>query len=162
MSVNIRRKVTAISLMFVAATLTSCGTSQGVNPSAEQVEVQLTNVMYDTADQLDVGEWSPIGGRPRPAPCTGTETSKFGWSIGAESQGEEPLEDAKVVRDYWRSLGMDARLVEGPNPAVYGSGAGTAAIEFSSGPRRYSIWATSLCAIGNSADLEHRPTLPPR
>lgn len=162
MSIAIRRTVTAIAWMLVAAVLASCSTPQGKIPSAEQVEAQLTTVMYDTADQLNIGEWSPIGGRPRPAPCTGTETSKFGWSIGADYQGKEPLEDAKVVRDYWQSLGMSARLVDGPNPSVYGSGAGAAAIEFSSGPRRYSIWATSLCGAGSSADLERRPTLPPR
>ncbi len=157
-----QRTLSVLGILVAAATLASCSTPQGASTPAEQVEAQLTTVMYDTADQLNVGEWSPIGGRPRPAPCIGTETSKFGWSIGADYQGKEPLEDAKVVRDYWQSLGMSARLVDGPNPSVYGSGAGAAAIEFSSGPRRYSIWATSLCGAGNSADLERRPTLPPR
>lgn len=152
-----RRATAALMSVIVSLSVTACVPADTNHLSAVQVENRLVELLTNTAKQLAVGGWDTTGGRPRPSPCDQPDTSKFAWTI-ATSPGVDALADAQRIRDYWASLGMTARLVERPRPAVYAHGGGNVAgVAFISDRDSYLISGNSLCADGNSADLEDRP-----
>lgn len=141
--------------------LTACDGADAKQQSSEEVEEQLVTTMVRTGERLPTREWQPQSGRPAPEPCGEKGKAQFSWSLIAEPD-ESHLTDAETVRDYWRSLGMNVRLVKDPVPTVYARGGGFTSMSFSPAPGLYHLSGTSLCFSGDSAELEGRPTMSPR
>lgn len=156
-----RRRLSISALAMLSLLLGSCAEPDVAPSSASEVEEALISLMTDAAAQLPVGKWEPVGGRPAPGPCPGDYRARFSWSISAP-RGVDPLADAKRIASYWSGLGMRTRLVEAPIPSVFATGGGVQGASFVTGPSLYAMHGTSLCAEGDSADLEDRPTVPPR
>lgn len=140
--------------------LTACDGSDAKQQSSEEVEEQLVVTMVHTGERLPTREWQPQSGRPAPGPCGEKGKALFSWSLIAEPD-ESHLIDAETVRDYWKSLGMDVRLVKDPVPTVYARGGGFRSMSFSTAPGLYHLSGTSLCFPGDSAELEDRPKASP-
>ena len=162
MTTRLGRRLTVVTCAFIVTLLSisGCNAPQRIDRTAPQVEELLVSVVSTSADQLDVSEWEQRGGRPRPSPCSQPHTSHFTWTIKA-APGDEPLSDAEKMKAYWEGLGMQARLVTGSRPAVYASGGDVTAIAFNTDAHSYTISGSSLCADGNPADLDDRPSITP-
>lgn len=137
-----------------------CSSSGASERTTAEVESLLISTISDTAPIAASTDWKLNSGRPAPTPCGDQAVTKFAWSITTD-RGHDPETDARQVYEYWTGLGMKTRLVEKPIPAVYARGGNIRTVAFSTGPALYSISGTSLCAPGNSVELEERPTLPP-
>lgn len=140
--------------------LAACSSADAEPQSSEEVEEQLVMTMVHTGERLPTREWQPQSGRPAPGPCGEKGKALFSWSLIAEPD-ESHLIDAETVRDYWKSLGMDVRLVKDPVPTVYARGGGFRSMSFSTAPGLYHLSGTSLCFAGDSAELEDRPKASP-
>lgn len=158
---KVRRPLLFSALAMLSLLLGSCAEPDVPPGNASEVEETLVSLMTDSAAQLPVGKWEPVGGRPAPGPCRGKDRARFSWSISAP-RGTAPLADAKRIASFWSGLGMHTRLVEAPVPSVFATGGGVKGLSFVTGPSLYAVHGTSLCAEGDSADLEDRPTVPPR
>jgi len=86
------------------------------------------------------------------APCGSDGTAEISHTV-ASQPGQDHLADARVIRDYWLSLGMEVRLVEDPIPVVYATGGPVRRMSFGTGPALYDISGTSLCGVGDAAEL---------
>ncbi len=156
-----RLLLTISALTTLALLLGGCTQTDAASATAFDAEKSLVSLMTDSAAQLPVGKWEPVGGRPAPGPCRGEDRARFSWSISAP-RGTAPLADAKRIASYWSGLGMHTRLVEAPIPSVFATGGGVKGLSFVTGPSLYAVHGTSICADGESAALEDRPTVAPR
>lgn len=139
-------------LLMGALTLAGCDSGEGTTLTATQERDQLLKVVDETAAQLPGHIWNPVGASPVAAPCGSDGNAQTSHTV-ASQPGTDQLADAKTIRDYWRSLGMEVRLVETPIPVVYATGGPVQRMSFGTGPALYDISGTSLCAVGDAAEL---------
>lgn len=157
---NSRLLFSALLAASILMCTPGCSSHGASERTTAEVESLLISTISDTAPIAASTDWRMNSGRPAPAPCGGQTVTKFAWSITTD-RGHDPENDARRVYEYWTRLGMKTRLVEKPIPAVYARGGNIRTVAFSTGPALYSISGTSLCAPGNSVELENRPTVPP-
>lgn len=114
----------------------------------------LVQTIEDTAAQLDVQGWN----RDHAAEVGNCgakrgERVNYSYGFGAPAPGGDHGADARTVADYWRSLGMQVRVVDDPVYVVYGTGGPTEGLSFSTAPGNYYIAGESLCVPGDADAL---------
>lgn len=148
-----RRAVFGVTAALAGAViLASCSAGKGSAVTASQERDRLLQVVSDTAAQLPGHAWEAVGASPVAAPCGSDGTAETSHTV-ASQPGEDHLTDARVIRDYWVSLGMEVRLVEDPIPVVYATGGPVQRMSFGTGPALYDISGTSHCGVGDAAEL---------
>lgn len=80
----------------------------------------------------------------------------YTYGYGAPAPDSDRGADAQIIADYWKSLGMQVRVVDTPVYVVYASGGPVAGLSFSTAPGDYYIAGTSLCVPGDAADLREQ------
>ena len=130
--------------------------------SAREGRDRVVELVFNTAEQLDVSGWWPRNGVASAQECTpkssgGLEhaTSSYSYDRWAP-QGTDHIEDAKRVAEYWESLGMSVRTINPTkDPVVFGEGGPVARAEFDTDApeKSYSIGATAPCSSGDAFTL---------
>lgn len=119
----------------------------------------LITTIEDSAAQLDVVGWHRDHA-PEVGDCGGQqgERADYAYGYGAPAPDSDRGADAKIIADYWTSLGMQVRVVETPVYVVYASGGPVAGLSFSTAPGDYYIAGTSLCVPGDATELRTQGT----
>ncbi len=157
-SVNrpIRRKTGSVLAVALVLTSGAACTSERVISAYEGRDraVQLT---VDSIAELDVTGWKARNVGPWAQSCTlkgETSGAQYGFDLWAP-RGEEPMRDAKLVAAYWKSLGMEVRIIDQGGPVVYGKGGPVLRADFDThaADNSYSLGATAPCALGSPIEL---------
>lgn len=111
----------------------------------------LVATIENTASKVNVGGWNHDRS-PEPGDCGERrgERVDFMYGYGAPSPGTGFEADAQTVADFWRSLGMQVRIVDDPVYTVYATGGPIEGLSFSTAPGDYYISGTSLCVEGDA------------
>lgn len=144
----------ALLLSSVLLVVSACGTSKEAEMSPDEARNALVSTIEASAAQLDVAGWSRSHA-PEVGDC-GAQAgmrANYSFTYGAPAPEDHHEADARAVAEYWRSLGMEVRLVESPAYVVYGSGGPVEGLTFSTGPGNYFIAGESLCASGDADEL---------
>lgn len=114
----------------------------------------LVTTIEDSAAKLDATGWNRDHA-PEVGDCDGQqgERANFTYGYGAPAPDSDRGADAKIIADYWTSLGMQVRVVDTPLNVVYASGGPVAGLSFSTAPGDYYIAGTSLCVPGDAAEI---------
>ncbi|MCQ1999370.1 hypothetical protein [Arthrobacter zhaoxinii] len=122
----------------------------------------MVELVFNTAEQLDVTGWWPRNGSAGAQECTpesshglGDATASYSYDRWAP-QGTDHVEDAQRVADYWESLGMTVRTINPTkDPVVFGEGGPVLRAEFDTDApeQSYSIGATAPCSPGDAWTL---------
>lgn len=136
--------VLSVTVFVASLQLTSCVAASQAATDVKAARDSLVATVENSAAQLDVAGWSQSHA-PEVGDCgsTGGERANYSFTYGAPAPSSDRAADARKVADYWRSLGMQVRLVESPDFVVYGSG----------GPSRDSL---SLPARATTSSPESR------
>lgn len=139
------------SLMLVMPACSMTGEDE-MNPS--QARDALTGTVEDSAAQLDVDGWVSSHA-PEVGDCGAQsgERVNYSFTYGAPAPDDDHESAARTMADYWRSLGMQVRVVESPSYVVYGSGGPVEGLTFSTGPGNYFIAGESLCVPGDADEI---------
>lgn len=114
----------------------------------------LVATVQNTAARLNVEGWNEDRS-PEPGNCGERrgDAVNFMYGYGAPSPETNFEEDARIVADYWKSLGMAVRVVDAPVHTVYASGGPVEGLSFSTAPGDYYISGTSLCVEGDADSI---------
>lgn len=126
-------------------TLTGCTQEEKMTP--DEARASLIQITQDTATQLGVSGWKRRGGASVGSCRDGVN---WGYTEYAPVPDSVPLDDVKIVADYWESLGLTVQVNTEKSPVVFGSGGPVAAISFGAGPNTYNIAGTSICVPGDA------------
>ena len=120
----------------------------------EEARDTLVATIRDTAALIDGPDWAETS-EPAAQECAagGARGTKYGYTYSAPRPDRDRLADVEKVAEYWKSLGMDVRILP-ERPAVYGAGGPVQNISFSTDPGDYGIAATSLCGLGDPDENE--------
>jgi len=149
-----QRLSAALLLVGLLLIVSACGVSKEAKMSPGEARDSLVSTVEDSAAQLDVAGWSRSHA-PEVGDCGSGSGNRanYSYTYGAPAPDSDREADARKVADYWRSLGMEVRLVESPAYVVYGSGGPVEGLTFSTGPGNYFIAGESLCVPGDAAEL---------
>ncbi|KEP76072.1 hypothetical protein HR12_10605 [Microbacterium sp. SUBG005] len=138
------------SLMMLAA----CTTSKEATMSPSEARDTLIRTIQDTAAQLEVQGWNRDGAA-EVGNCGAQrgERVNYTYGYGAPAPDSDHAADARTVADYWRSIGMQVRVVDTPVHVVYGTGGPTEGLSFSTAPGNYYIAGESLCVPGDVDEI---------
>lgn len=147
----IARSGIAVALIGAALVTAACGTEKEAVMTPDEARDALVATIENTASKLNVDGWNRDRS-PEPGNCGERrgELVNFMYGYGAPSPGTDFGADAQIVADYWRSLGMDVRVVAAPVYTVYGTGGPVEGLSFSTAPGDYYISGTSLCVEGDA------------
>lgn len=150
----VRGAASSVTVLVAGLLLTSCVASLEATASADEARDALVSTVEDSAAQFDVAGWSRSHA-PEVGDCGpgSGDRANYSYTYGAPAPDSDREADARRVADYWRSLGMEVRLVESPAYVVYGSGGPVEGLTFSTGPGNYFIAGESLCVPGDAAEL---------
>lgn len=145
------RSAMGVALIGAALMTAACGTTMEAAMTPDEARDALVTTIENTASKLDVGGWNRDRS-PEPGNCGERrgELVNFMYGYGAPSPGADFSADVQIVADYWRSLGMDVRVVDAPVYTVYGTGGPVEGLSFSTAPGDYYISGTSLCVEGDA------------
>lgn len=132
-------------------TLAGCAQSKEDSMTPAEARDALVSTIEDSAAQLNVAGWHRDHA-PEVGDCGNQQGQRVNYSYGygAPAPDSDRGADAKVIADYWRSLGMQVRVVDTPLYVVYASGGTVAGLSFSTAPGDYYIAGTSLCVPGDA------------
>lgn len=138
------------SLMLLAA----CTASEEETVTPSEARDTLIRTIEDTAAQLDVKGWN----RDHAAEVGNCgaqrgERVNYSYGAGAPAPDGDHAANARTVADYWRSLGMEVRIVDAPAYVVYGTGGPVEGLSFSTAPGNYYIAGESSCVPGDADEL---------
>lgn len=147
----------AVALVLVLATTqmtSACAASKEEVVSSTNAREALVATVEETAGVLEVTGWN-WDGAPEVGNCGARRGERVDWTYGygAPPPDGDHGADAQRVADFWRSLGMDVRIVESPVPAVYGTGGPVRGLTFITAPGDYYIAGTSLCVPGDADEI---------
>lgn len=131
--------------------LSGCALARDVKMNPSEARDALTRTIEDTAAQLDVPGWNRDHA-PEVGDC-GERRANYTYGFGAPAPDSDHAADARIVADYWRSLGMQVRVVEDPLYVVYGTGGPVGGLSFSTAPGDYYIAGESLCVPGDADEI---------
>ncbi|WP_434993124.1 hypothetical protein [Arthrobacter sp. Ld5] len=126
--------------------------------SAREGRDRVVELVIDTTQQLDATGWWPRNGVAWAQECSnepGNESASYSYDRWAP-QGTDHIEDAKRVAEYWESLGMTVRTVNGStSPTLFAEGGPVARAEFDThaSDKSYSVGATAPCSPGDAFAL---------
>ena len=155
------RGLKVIAGLSVAAamlgTVAACAGAEGDDMSPEQARDALVRTVEDSAALLDVSGWT-WDGAPEVGNCGQSrgERVDYSYGYGAPRPDNDNAADAQKIADYWRTLGMEVRVVDEPLIVVYATGGPVGGLSFSTAPGDYHIAGTSLCVPGNADDIRKR------
>jgi hypothetical protein len=147
------RTAASVAVLSAGLVLAGCGSNQGAQMTPQEARDQLVEVVKATAEQVTPDGWSDMGS-PTWGACSvgGGDGVKSSWYYT-----HEPLSDhdtnAQKVAEYWKSLGMDVRVVNDPTISVYAEGGAATAISFHTEPGLYTVSGTSVCVPGTPEDM---------
>ncbi|WP_194265959.1 hypothetical protein [Arthrobacter yangruifuii] len=130
--------------------------------SAREGRDRVVELVFNTAEQLDVTGWWPRNGAAWAQECTPESSHGLGDATSAYSydrwapQGTDHIEDAKRVSEYWESLGMTVRTINPTkDPVVFAEGGPVLRAEFDTDApeQSYSISAIAPCSPGDAYTL---------
>lgn len=152
---DIEHRMTRTVMAVVVSTsffgLSACTMSKEATMSPSEARDALVRTIEDTAAQLDVHGWNRDHA-PEIGEC-GAQRANYAYGYGAPASDSDHAADAEVVADYWRSLGMQVRVVEDPLYVVYGAGGPVDGLSFSTAPGDYYIAGESLCVPGDADEI---------
>lgn len=147
-----------VALAFITALVSSwsimlsgCALARDVKLNPSEARDALTRTIEDTAAQLDVPGWNRDHA-PEVGDC-GEQRANYTYGFGAPAPNSDHAADARIVADYWRSLGMEVRVVEDPLYVVYATGGPVEGLSFSTAPGDYYIAGESLCVPGDADEI---------
>jgi len=122
--------------------------------SPEQARDALVSTVEESASLLNVRGWT-WDGAPEVGNCgqRSGERVNYTYGYGAPPPDGDRAADAQKIADYWRSLGMEVRVVDKPLIVVYASGGPVGGLSFSTAPGDYHIAGTSLCVPGDASEI---------
>ena len=122
--------------------------------SPEQARDALVSTVESSAKLLDAQGWT-WDGAPEVGNCgqQSGDRVNYTYGYGAPPPDSDRSADAHKVADYWRSLGMEVRIVDEPAVVVYATGGPVKGLSFSTAPGDYHIAGTSLCVPGDADEL---------
>lgn len=140
--------MTSIGVLLLAA---GCGGKTETEMTPDEARDALVQTIEDTAARLELKGWNSDRS-PEPGNCGERrgEFVNFMYGYGAPSPGTDFETDAQIVADYWKSLGMDVRVVDAPVHTVYATGGPVEGVSFSTAPGDYYISGTSRCVEGDA------------
>lgn len=122
----------------------------------DQARDNLISLIESATAELG-GDWGePL--QPYPEGCTtngGASGVRFNYGVSG-TPGVDPKADAERVAEYWRGLGLEARVVLDPPASVFASGGASSSIAFNSGPESSSILGSSACVPGDPIEEQER------
>ncbi|CEA08788.1 hypothetical protein BN1051_02146 [Arthrobacter saudimassiliensis] len=130
--------------------------------SAREGRDRAVELVFNTAEQLDVTGWWPRNGVAWAQECTpkssrGLEHATASYSYDRWApRGTDHIGDAKRVAEYWESLGMSVRIINPTtHPTVFGEGGPVARAEFDTyaADQSYMVGATAPCSPGDAFTL---------
>ncbi|MCC3268092.1 hypothetical protein MUG94_13305 [Arthrobacter gengyunqii] len=130
--------------------------------SAHEGRDRVVELVFNTAEQLDITGWWPRNGSAAAQECTpesshGREDATASYSYDRWApRGTDHIGDAKRVAEYWESLGMSVRTVNPTtHPTVFAEGGPVLRAEFDTyaSDESYSIGATAPCSPGDAFTL---------
>ncbi|WP_146361250.1 hypothetical protein [Arthrobacter yangruifuii] len=144
-------------------TITACAeTEPSPAISAREGRDRVVELVFNTAEQLDVTGWWPRNGAAWAQECTpesshglGDATASYSYDRWAP-QGTDHVEDAQRVAEYWESLGMTVRTINPTkDPVVFAEGGPVLRAEFDTDApeQSYSISAIAPCSPGDAYTL---------
>ncbi|MBP3044496.1 hypothetical protein KKR91_12995 [Arthrobacter jiangjiafuii] len=144
-------------------TITACAEKEPTTAiSAREGRDRVVELVFNTAEQLDITGWWPRNGSAAAQECTpesshGREDATASYSYDRWApRGTDHIGDAKRVADYWESLGMTVRTVNPTtHPTVFAEGGPVLRAEFDTyaSDESYSIGATAPCSPGDAFTL---------
>ncbi|MCQ1952693.1 hypothetical protein [Arthrobacter sp. zg-Y238] len=160
---HIRILTAAASALMMGMTITACAEKEPSTAiSAREGRDRVVELVFNTAEQLDVTGWWPRNGAAWAQECTpesshglGDATASYSYDRWAP-QGTDHVEDAQRVAEYWESLGMTVRTINPTrDPVVFGEGGPVLRAEFDTDApeQSYSIGATAPCSPGDAFTL---------
>ncbi|MEV7875990.1 hypothetical protein [Microbacterium sp. NPDC089188] len=135
-------------------TVSGCAITGESKMDPDEARDALVSTVEESAAQLDVTGWARSHA-PEAGNCGSRSGQRANYSFvyGAPAPVRDHEGDARRIAEYWRSLGMNVRLVESPEYVVYGSGGPVEGLSFSTGPGNYFIAGESLCVPGDADEL---------
>lgn len=124
--------------------------------TAKQVQDELISATHDAVALLDVTGWELFGNGYDVYPCQADGKIKFAYQYAAPEQpaSRDRAADAKIVADYWESIGITTVTKGKPDSVVvFAQSENITSISFSTGPGLYRISGTSRCVEGNIDDF---------
>ncbi len=151
-----RRTAVAAAAVLVGSILSCCEVTPTSSLSPADARDGLVKTIEDSAAKLDARRWSRDHA-PEVGDCDGQqgERANYTYGYGAPAPDGDRGADAKIIADYWTSLGMQVRVVDTPMYVVYASGGPVEGLSFSTAPGDYYIAGTSLCVPGDAAELRN-------
>ncbi|MEV8272810.1 hypothetical protein [Microbacterium sp. NPDC077184] len=151
-----RARTMMVTLAAATVLLAGCSPQEGTDMTPDQARDNLIALIESTAAELG-GAWEdPI--QPYPEGCTmsgGASGVRYNSGAGS-APSADPEVDAERVAEYWRSLGMEARVVLDPPAAVFATGGASTNISFDAGPQSSSILGSSVCVPGDPIEEQER------
>ena len=154
----------AAAVLLVGMTMTGCAGNETPEkgPSAREGRDRVVELVFNTAEQLEITGWWPRNGVAAADECipksrSGIEHATASYSYDRWApQGTDHVGDAKRVAEYWESLGMSVRTVNPTtHPTVFAEGGPVLRAEFDTyaSDESYSIGATAPCSPGDAVTL---------
>ena len=157
----------ASAVLLMGMTLTSCAEDEPNTLSVKKISARegrdrAVELVFNTAEHLDVTGWWPRNGAAWAQECTpesshgrGDATASYSYERWAP-QGTDHIGDAERVAEYWESLGMSVRTINSTtHPTVFAEGGPVAGAVFDThaADESYSIGATAPCSPGDAFTL---------
>ncbi|UWX96417.1 hypothetical protein N2K95_12185 [Arthrobacter zhaoxinii] len=160
---HIRILTAAASALMMGMTITACAEKEPSTAiSAREGRDRVVELVFNTAEQLDITGWWPRNGAAAADECipksrSGIEDATASYSYDRWApRGTDHVGDAKRVAEYWESLGMSVRTVNPTtHPTVFAEGGPVLRAEFDTyaSDESYSIGATAPCSPGDAWTL---------
>lgn len=122
--------------------------------TTDQARDALVTTIENSASKIDVVGWNRDSAA-EVGNCGSHrgERVNYMYGYGAPAPDNDRAADALIIADYWRSLGMQVRVVESPAYVVYATGGPVQGLSFSTAPGDYYIAGTSLCVPGDADEI---------
>ncbi len=155
---QVRRLVAVIAvLMATVLTSASCAKEE-TKMTPREGRDQVVEFVKNTTVKTDIKGWLPRSGVAAPGSCSlggGREGASYGYDLSAP-RGTDHAGDARMVADYWESLGMTVRIA-GPSesPTVFAEGGPVlrATFDTDASDEMYRVGAVAPCAPGDAVTL---------
>lgn len=153
------RRIAASIAVLTAAGLSSVSCAQEEEKMTPQEgRDRMVEFVKSTTAQTHLPGWSPRDGVATPGSCAlGEGRTGAGYNYGLEApRGADRTGDARLVADYWESLGMTVRIVnQSTSPTVFAEGGLVlrATFDTDASDGRYRVGAVAPCAPGDAVAL---------
>lgn len=152
------RLVAAIAILMAAGAMSVSCAKEEPTMTPREGRDQMVEFVKTTTVQTHMNGWWPRNGAAVAGECglgNGEEGASYNFDLAAP-KGSDHVAMARLVADYWESLGMTVRIVNpSKNPVVFAEGGPVLRAMFDTfGPDDlYLIGAVAPCAPGDAVAL---------